>query len=333
MRLFHFPKFWQKILLCAFVLLNNLSSTSASEITWPRTFITPMGTVTLQQQPQRIVSTSVTLTGSLLAINAPLVGSGATARNSTVADNQGFFTQWSQVAQANGLKSLYIGEPDAETIIAEAPDLIIISASGGDSALKLYAQLSKIVPTVVIDYSNVSWQELTQRLGEITGHETDAKTIVTSFEQRVKSLKQRLRLPPQPTSALVYYEDDRGINLWTEASAQVQLLRELGFSLAPTPADMNNETTMGKRNDIIQLGGETMADAISGESVMLFSADERTVKKFAANPFFSHLNSIRHHRIYAMGMDTFRLDYYSANNLLDTMERLFTDMKCNSTIK
>lgn len=59
---------------------------------WPRTLQTPKGPLTLQQPPERIVSTSVTITGTLLAIHAPLVGSGATSRNSIVSDGRGFLS-------------------------------------------------------------------------------------------------------------------------------------------------------------------------------------------------------------------------------------------------
>lgn len=316
----------QKILQGALLLLSISTQGFASEATWPRTFITPKGTVTLQQAPQRIVSTSVTLTGSLLAINAPLIGSGATAPNSKVSDNQGFFSQWSQVALARQLKQLYIGEPNAEAIAAETPDLIIMSATGGDSALNIYDLLSVIAPVIVIDYGNASWQELTQQLGEITGHEADAQAIVTRFENRVKLLKKRIILPPQPTSALVYYDDGRGMNLWTKASAQGRLLSDLGFSLAQLPTGTNTETSMGRRNDIIQLSGEKMADAVNGESVLIFSADEQTIKSFSANPFLSHLYAIHRRRVYAMGTDSFRLDYYSANNVLDKIEQQFGNL-------
>ena len=48
------------------------------------------GTHTLPSQPLRIVSTSVTLTGSLLAIDAPVVASGATTPNNRVADSRAF---------------------------------------------------------------------------------------------------------------------------------------------------------------------------------------------------------------------------------------------------
>jgi ABC-type Fe2+-enterobactin transport system substrate-binding protein len=45
------------------------------------------------------------------------------------------------------------------------PDLILISATGGDSALALYDQLSAIAPTLIINYDDKSWQELLTQLG------------------------------------------------------------------------------------------------------------------------------------------------------------------------
>lgn len=300
---------------------QNNAQPSASG--WPRTLQTPQGPLTLQQQPQRIVSTSVTLTGTLLAINAPLVGSGATARRTSVADDRGFFTQWSQVASERGLQPLYVSEPNAEAIAAAAPDLIVIAATGGDSAVKLQEQLAAIAPVLVVDYGDKSWQQLAAELGAATGHETDAKRVSERFAQRVQRVKQAITLPPQPVSALVYYEDGRGVNLWTPASAQGKLLTELGFSLAMPPAEVHGGSSMGRRNDIIQLSGETMAAGITGQSVLLFATDDDTVAKVLSNPFLAALPPVMAKRVWAFGPDTFRLDYYSASNLLERIEQRF----------
>lgn len=307
------------LLLSLFFICTHVQADAA----WPRTIATPKGPFTLQQPPQRIVSTSVTLSGTLLAINAPLVGSGATSRNSSVSDAQGFFTQWSAVAKARQVKPLYISQPNAEAIAAEAPDLIVIAATGGDSALRLYDQLQTIAPVLVIDYGDKSWQALTLQLGEITGHEADANEVIAAFDQRVEAVRHKITLPPQPTSALVYYEDGRGMNLWTPASAQGALLQDLGFTLAAPPASFQGSTSMGKRNDIIQLNGENMADGITGNTLLLFAADEKTVPQVAKNPFLAHLPAVQQHDIFAVGNDTFRLDYYSASNMLSSIERQF----------
>jgi len=311
------------ILLCVTSLFKP--AFAAEDLaSWPRTLTTPLGQFSLAQPPQRIVSTSVTLSGTLLAINAPLIGSGATSRNSSVSDAQGFFTQWGEVAKARHVKPLYVSQPNAEAIAAEAPDLIVIAATGGDSARKLYDQLKTIAPVLVVDYGDKSWQALTLQLGHITGHEAEANQVIAKFEQRVESLRSKITLPPQPTSAIVYYEDGRGMNVWTPASAQGELLKALGFTLAMPPASLQGSTSMGKRNDIIQLNGEMMADGVTGNTLLLFAADEKTVPQVAKNPFLAHLSAVQHHDIFAMGNDTFRLDYYSASNMLSSIERQFT---------
>ncbi|WP_219951569.1 Fe2+-enterobactin ABC transporter substrate-binding protein [Dickeya zeae] len=298
-------------------------ATASATVGWPRTVPTPKGPLTLTHPPQRIVSTSVTLSGTLLAINAPLVGSGATSPDTVVADEQGFFRQWSAEAKARHVKPLYITEPNAEAIAAATPDMIIIAATGGDSALKLYEQLSTIAPTLVVDYGDKSWQQLADYLGEAIGHETDARQVIERFEQRVQAVKQAIQLPPQPVSALVYYEDGRGVNLWTPSSAQGQLLHELGFQLASLPDNLPTETRMGKRQDIVQISGENMAASLNGQSLLLFATDENTVKRVIDNPFLSHLEPVVQHRVWAMGPDTFRLDYYSASNMLNQVEHHF----------
>ncbi|GAB7263981.1 hypothetical protein DZJ_05310 [Dickeya ananatis] len=237
--------------------------------------------------------------------------------------SKGFFRQWSAEAKARHVKPLYITEPNAEAIAAAAPDMIIIAATGGDSALKLYEQLSAIAPTLVVDYGDKSWQQLADYLGEAIGHETDARQVIERFEQRVQAVKQAIQLPPQPVSALVYYEDGRGVNLWTPSSAQGQLLHELGFQLASLPDNLPTETRMGKRQDIVQISGENMAASLNGQSLLLFATDENTVKRVIDNPFLSHLDPVMQHRVWAMGPDTFRLDYYSASNMLNQVEHYF----------
>lgn len=161
------------------------------------------------------MSTSVTITGTLLAIDAPVVASGATSPNPLVADKQGFFTQWSEVAKQRHVERLYQVEPNAEAVAAAAPDLIVVAATGGDSALKLYDQLSAIAPTLVLDYGDKSWQQLASELGKITGHEAGAKQAEDRFEQRVEQVKQAIALPPQPTTPLVYADNGREAMLWT----------------------------------------------------------------------------------------------------------------------
>ncbi|TKI06123.1 Fe2+-enterobactin ABC transporter substrate-binding protein [Martelella alba] len=308
--------------LGAIVLLTLSHRGNAAD--WPRRIAGTRGDIVLQQAPKRILSTSVTLTGTLLAIDAPVIASGATTPNNAVADQLGFLRQWGDVARQRGVKRLYIGEPDAEAIAGEAPDLIVMSATGGDSALRLYPQLSAIAPVLVLNYDNQSWQQLAVVLGRATGHETQAAHIVDAFDVRVRTLGQRLASPPQPVSALVYLRDGKGANLWTADSPQGRLLAQLGFSLAKPPANLSTGHSMGQRRDILQLSGENLADGLNGRTLLLFAAEKADADALRANPFLAHLPAVRDGQVFALGRDTFRLDYFSASNVLTRLEKLFS---------
>lgn len=307
-------------LLIALVVFGFSSAQAAD---WPRQITDSRGSHTLEHKPERIVSTSLTLTGSLLAIDAPIVASGATTPNNRVADSQGFLRQWSEVAKARKLTRLYIGEPSAEAVAAQMPDLILISATGGDSALALYDQLSTIAPTLIINYDDKSWQALLTQLGHITGQEKQAAGRIAEFDKKLAQVKQQLTLPPQPVSALVYTAAAHTANLWTPESAQGKMLEQLGFTLATLPAGFQASQSQGKRHDIIQLGGENLAAGLNGEALFLFAGDEKDEQAIYANPLLAHLPAVRNKRVYALGTETFRLDYYSAMRVLDRLAGLF----------
>lgn len=303
------------------MLIAGLNAALAAD--WPRQVTDSRGSHTLDSKPVRIVSTSVTLTGSLLAIDAPVIASGATTPNNRFADDRGFLRQWSDVAKARKLARLYIGEPNAEAVAAQMPDLILVSATGGDSALALYDQLSAIAPTLVINYDDKSWQALLTQLGEITGHEQQAAARIAQFARQLADVKAHITLPPQPVNALVYNPAARNANMWTRDSAQGQLLQESGFTLAALPVGLQTSHSQGKRHDIIQLGGENLAAGLNGEALLLFAGDEKDADALRANPLLGHLPAVQNKRVYALGPETFRLDYYSATQVLQRLSALF----------
>ncbi|MBU1295957.1 MAG: Fe2+-enterobactin ABC transporter substrate-binding protein [Gammaproteobacteria bacterium] len=290
---------------------------------WPRTLMTSHGPVTLTKQPTRIVSTSVTMTGTLLAIDAPIIGSGATIPNTNISDDQGFFTQWSECASKKGLKVLYQTEHNAEAVIRENPDLILISATGGDSALKLYDQLKDIAPTAVINYGDKSWMQLAKVLGNFIGLEENANILIDTFNQQIDQFKEVATLPPQPTTALVYYRDGTGGNIWTSESAQGQLLTQLGFTLSPIPDSMRGDLSMGKRNDIVIASGERFPDALTGNTLLLFATEPPQEAMVKNNAYLAETPAILNNSIYAVGNDTFRLDYFSSSNMIQRLTNLF----------
>ncbi len=82
---------------------------------------------------------------------------------------------------------------------------------------------------------------------------------------------------------------------------------------------------MGKRHDIIQLGGENLAAGLNGETLFLFAADDKDAAALMRDPLLAHLSAVKNKRVYALGTETFRLDYYSASLLLKRLEALFKE--------
>jgi ABC-type Fe2+-enterobactin transport system substrate-binding protein len=307
------------------------SETTASDSgQWPLTITDDADhEVTIDKQPEKIVSTAVTLTGSLLAIDAPVTASGATMPNSPVADDQGYFTQWSDIAKERDVEPLYQGDPDVEKVLAEEPDLIIVSKTGQDSAAAMYDQLSDIAPTVVIDYGNKDWQDVTTQLGELTGHTDEAKKIDEEFNKRAEEVKNGIDAPEQPVTGMNFNNKAKGggsgvsANIWTPESAQGKLLEQVGFELAEVPEGTTSQGEMGKRNDIYEVTGENLSKAVTGESVFLFNANEKTVDSYKKNKLVASTPAVKNDAVFAMGLDSFRLDYYSATNVLDRIEDEF----------
>ena len=304
------------------LVLDQVEKTPAG---WPRSIMTSQGLLTLDKPPQRIVSTSVTLSGTLLAIDAPLVASGATMPNTNVASEKGFMRQWDSIAEQRDVQALYQSEPNAEAIIKAQPDIIIISTTGADSAMRLYDQLKDIAPTLVIRYDYKSWLQLAQIFGDLFGLEAQAKSVIDSFQQQAIQTKQSITLPAQPTTAMVYNPDGSGASIWTSQSAQGRLLEELGFTLATIPDSIKGDISMGVRDDIIIAKGERFPDAVTGQSILLFATEQASEQLVLDNSFLQDNKAVQNNQVYAVGNDTFRLDYYSATNLLTRLQSLFGD--------
>ncbi|MFD3811978.1 Fe2+-enterobactin ABC transporter substrate-binding protein [Rhodococcus sp. NPDC058639] len=301
-------------------VVEEASQPSAVSGEWPRTVDTADGPVTLDAPPERIVSTSVTLTGSLLALDAPLIGTGAQPTSNTT-DEQGRFSQWADVADERGVETLYQGEPNIERITAAAPDLIVVSAGGADSAKERYDVLSQIAPTLVFDYTDKSWQEMTTVLATAVGAEERAEELISEFDTKVQDARAAIAPALSDSSEvnILTYNSPQDSRIFTAVSAQGQLADRLGLTTAPLPDDIANadKGIMAGRADVVPVGVENLSRALPGAITFVISAEQPAADAMQADPLLAEIPSVRTGKVYALGYDSFRLDYYSANNVVD----------------
>ena len=55
----------------------------------------------------------------------------------------------------------------------------------------------------------------------------------------------------------------------------------------------------------------------------MFAGDQKDVDAVYANPLLAHLPAVKNKHVYALGTETFRLDYYSATRVLERLSVLF----------
>jgi len=283
---------------------------------------TDHGEVKIPAKPKKVVSAAVTLTGSLLAIGAPVVASAGGQKGTPLTDDNGFFTQWSQVADKEHVKVLDLN-PSAESILAEKPDLVVMSSTGQDATPDLYEQISEAVPTVMIDYSDKDWQDIATMLGKATGLEKKTSNVIKKFDDTVAEARDEIKKPAQPVTPLVYTPQNKSARVWTKESAQGKLLTKLGFTLADVPESARGANSMGPRSDVYVVSAENLPTAATGKTAFLFAADDKAVDAYKSNPVLADTPAVKNKSVYSMGTDTFRMDYYSSLAMIDRLEDLF----------
>jgi ABC-type Fe2+-enterobactin transport system, periplasmic component len=285
---------------------------------WPRRISHEAGALTLKSPPKRVVSTSPSLTGVLLAIDAPLIATAATTVG-PLTDETGFFRQWADVAHARGVERLYPDRAfDIESLILAAPDLVVGSSTGADSLLPYLAEVeAQGLPVLVLDYSDTSWQVLARELGRATGHSEDAEAAILDFETRTAQAAAQLALNGRPAT-IVGYDIAGTYSIGRAQSPQAEVLEALGFSIAPLPEEYKSAVSRVSNMDFISR--ETLSAAITAETVLLLSADETDVEAFMNDPLLANLPAVQKKQVYPMGLSSFRVDYYSALDMIETLQ-------------
>ena len=299
----------KKIILTAFALL--ISATSTNAIAWPKSFVNADGsTTTIPTKPVRGLSTSVTVTGTLLAIDAPLI---ATATDTTGA----FFGQWQSVAEQRALKKLWpAGSVNLESAYLEQPDLIVVSKSGADSALNQVKDLQSIAPTIIVDYSTQSWQELAKKLGEALGNEKHVEKKVAEFDQLVADAKTRLDLPYGQVNIISYHGPGVTNAVAKSQGAHALLLSALGFKIESS--DDSWHTGPISHSDFAMVNYEKLTELSAETSFLLEASDERA-RSLMSDVVLKNLPSVKNQQVYGLGENTFRVDLYSSREIVKNM--------------
>lgn len=293
----------------------------SQEAGWPRTIRHAAGELTLARKPQRIVSTTPSVTGILLAIEAPLLASTATTP-SPLTDSKGFFSQWAGDADKRGVKVLYPNlKFDIEAVLGWKPDLVIASTTGADSILQHRAELEALgIPTLVLDYSNQSWQELASELGQAIGLEKEAAAAIERFDTDLAAARSTIVTKGEKAS-IVGYNIAGSYSVARTTSPVSKLVSGLGFEIVGLPAELKPNSA--RPSDFEFFSRENLSAAIAADTVFLLRATQKDVEAFLAEPVLANHPAVTGKRVYPLGLTSFRIDPYSGRQILERVRESF----------
>ena len=144
-------------------------------------------------------------------------------------------------------------------------------------------------------------------------------SLISNWQRRKsKSNYRRSRSLPLSIPPLTRCQSlDAGISTRADAGTTRLYAGEVARRVKRQPKPEANA------HDIIQLGGENLAAGLNGESLFLFAGDQKDADAIYANPLLAHLPAVQNKQVYALGTETFRLDYYSATQVLERLKALF----------
>ncbi|MEM8529529.1 MAG: ABC transporter substrate-binding protein [Chloroflexota bacterium] len=277
-----------------------------------------LGETAVPTRATRIVSISISVTGPLLAADAPVIGSQGSTE--LTGDPTGFFPAYADVARERDVQLLYESfEPNIETIAAMQPDVIIGSAddAAGGPSIDVYEQLSAIAPTLLFNFVDKSWQDIFVQVAEAVGYGNEARARLTQYDELESEIATTITLPPQPTSIVTKSPADPNFYLIPPDFSTSVLLAGIGFEIVEPPG---YEPGMG----FIPMSDELIADAITGRSLFYIEvAGVVPLAELRQQPLWGQIPAVRDGHAYVLPFQAVRPDPYVAPALLRDLQERF----------
>ncbi len=245
-------------------------------------FPVTVGSVTLAERPDRIVSLAPTATEMLFAIGAgPQV---------VAVDDQSTYPADAPRTDLSGFK------PNLEAIAARNPDLVVIS----DDLDKIVDQLGKLkIPVLFAPAAkgiDDSYRQIDQ-LGLLTGHRSESAALVERMRTQIDKIVKGVPARTEPLS--YYYEIDQTLYSATSKTFIGSLLAPFGLTNVADAADPD-----GSKNGYPQLSAEAL---VAADPDLIFLADTKCCGQSAATvkarKGWSAITAVRQGQIVALDDD------------------------------
>lgn len=255
---------------------NATTTTGAGSGEFPVTVDTPLGEVTIEEQPQRIVSLSPSATESLFAIGA---GDQVVA-----ADEYSTYPEEAPDTDLSGF------EPNVEAIAGYQPDLVVIANDTGNLAgslnnLGIPVLFSEAPATIEEGYDELA------ALGQATGNVDQTAQVISTMREDIATAMAKA--PNAPIR--VYHELDDQYHAASSYSFIGSIYKEMGATNIADPADT-------AQTGYPQLTEEAIITA-DPQLIVITDQVDYTAEDVAQRPGWSEISAVQEGNIATVNAD------------------------------
>lgn len=274
-----------------------------------RVVSTVKGDVEVPVNPERVVV--LFYIGDVLSFGMTPVG------YSSIYDGAAFEEE---LTDNTGLGSWF--EPNLEAVLDLNPDLIIMPDNE-----KLYLQLEKIAPTIVLTLAMPLDQRL-MKIGEVLGKEKEAKELLNSFHTKVEDSKKKLQ------DAGIF---DKTVSIMEGGKGMMSVVTSYGFGRGSQiiyeylgmkgPESIRQELEAGKDKDnAMDVSLEKLPD-YAGDYV--FRSSYEGMEDLTSHPVWNSIPAVKEGRLIEIDFGlAYYSDIYSLDKQLDfVVESLLATVK------
>ncbi len=277
--------------------LRSSVEVESSQTGGERTIQTSFGDVKVPETPKRVIATYGM--GDLIALGVKPVATyqtSGTAYEKEVAD----LPVWNQF--------------EAEEIMAFDPDLILVVNQ------EQYDEVSKIAPTILIPFTQLSMDERVTYLGEILNKQEEAKKALADFKEKIAKAKETLNQRGITSQNFSIFEASSNGGIWVYGDKWGRggdlLYSQLGLN-AP---DIIQKEIIAK-DQYRELSMESVQD-YAGDYI-IFSGE---LGSLLDNPVWNSIPAVKASNVIPINEELFYdIDLYSSGVQLDYLIKALID--------
>ena len=162
-----------------------------------------------------------------------------------------------------------------------------------------------------------------KKLGAAVGLDDKATKVLVDFDSKVAKTRSSIKLPTQEIAPI--RNNDTEIVVFTDKSAQGLLLASLGFKLRTVPDHVKKGIGNEGAGSTSSPSPRRTSARPSATPAAFVGHKPDQITAAQTKPLWSSLPAVTGQRVYDLGLDSFRLDYFSASAILDRVGKTFVD--------